>query len=101
MSPGASFLTESSIVLLLLYTPVLKRVMVVKNLTCSLIIASTILLAAISILPDTELIFNGLNPLDMIESGLIFSIYALPNKIGVYGVILCIFSRELELIFVM
>ena len=97
MSPGASFLTESSIVLLLLYTPVLKRVMVVKNLTCSLIIASTILLAAISILPDTELIFNGLNPLDMIGKwSHIFNLCTTSTKLAFMALFVCIFSRELE-----
>ena len=65
MNPAVSFLTESSIILLLLYTPVLKKIMVIKNLTCSFVIANTILLAATCFLTNTQQIFDTLTSFDM------------------------------------
>ena len=97
MTPSASFLTESSIVLLLLYTPILKKIIVVKNLTCSFVIANTILLAATCCLSNTGQIFKGLASFNVIGKWCkIFSLCTTSAKMTFMSVFTRIFSRELE-----
>ena len=96
-SPTVSYLTKSSIVLLLLYTPIMKKIMVIKNLTCSFVIANTILLAATCFQTNTQHIFNTVRPFDMVKKWCItFNLCTTSTKLVYMSLFTRIFSRELE-----